>query len=123
MEKGSFPRPDEADVAWFDSLLPDQPGVRRKPMFGNLAGFAGDAMFLCLFGERVAVRLDEAARAELLAEPGAEPFEPMPGRPMREYVVLPEAWRDDPERARAWVARSVEYAAALPPKPAKGRRR
>ncbi|HYT09321.1 MAG TPA: TfoX/Sxy family protein [Mycobacteriales bacterium] len=116
MEKGSFPRPSAGDVEWFDSLVPDRPEVARKKMFGNLAAFAGDAMFLCLFGDRVAVRLDEPARAELLAQPGAESFEPMPGRPMKEYVVLPSGWRDEPERARQWVERSAEYAAGLPPK-------
>jgi TfoX/Sxy family transcriptional regulator of competence genes len=116
MEKGSFPRPTDADRAWFDELLPARPGVTRKAMFGNVAGFAGEAMFLCLFGDRIAVRLEEPARAELLAEPGTEPFEPMPGRGMKEYVVIPAAWRDDPARAREWVERSAAYAATIPPK-------
>ncbi|MGH8971365.1 MAG: TfoX/Sxy family protein [Actinomycetes bacterium] len=116
MEKRSFARPTEADVAWFDALLPDLPGVSRRKMFGNVAGFSGDAMFLCLFGDRVAVRLDEDDRARLLAEPGTEQFEPMPGRPMREYVVLPGTWRDDPARAHEWVGRSAAYAATVPPK-------
>jgi TfoX/Sxy family transcriptional regulator of competence genes len=123
VEKGSFPRPAPGDVEWFDALLPDHPDVRRKPMFGNLAGFVGDAMFLCLLGDRVAVRLDEQGRDELLVEDGAEPFVPMPGRPMKEYVVLPPAWRDQPERAAPWVERSVAYAATLPPKPAKPKKR
>jgi len=116
MEKGSFPKPTGDDVAWFDALLPDRPGVSRRAMFGNVAGFAGDAMFLCLFGDRVAVRLDGPGRAELLAQPGAEPFEPMPGRAMTEYVVLPQAWRDDPAQAREWVERSAAYAATIPPR-------
>jgi TfoX/Sxy family transcriptional regulator of competence genes len=116
VEKGSFPKPSEADVAWFDALLSADPGVTRKAMFGNFAGFVGDAMFLCLFGDRVAVRLDESARAELLAETGTEPFEPMPGRGMKEYVVLPAAWRDDLPRAREWVERSAGYAATIPAK-------
>jgi TfoX/Sxy family transcriptional regulator of competence genes len=119
MEKGSFPKPTEDDVAWFDSLLPDRPDVWRKPMFGNLAGFANDAMFFCLLGDRIAVRLDEQSREELVAEPGAEAFAPMNGRVMKEYAVLPPAWRDEPETARAWVERAADYAATLPPKPAK----
>jgi hypothetical protein len=40
----------------------------------------------------------------------------MPGRPMREYVVLPEAWRDDSKRVREWAARSLDHADELPPK-------
>jgi hypothetical protein len=51
-----------------------------------------------------------------LAE-GGGPFEPMAGRPMREYVVLPPAWREDePHRVREWVARSLDHAEELPPK-------
>ena len=123
MEKGAtFPKPSDADVAWFDALFPERPDVRRKPMFGQLAGFANDSMFLCLFGNRIAVRLDEKSREELLGVPGTEPFAPMGERVMKEYVVLPQAWRDQPELATRWVERSADYAAALPPrakKPAK----
>ena len=122
MADGGFPRPGESDIEWFDQLLPRRPEVERKPMFGNLAGFAGGTMFLCLFGDRVAVRLDEEGRAELLAEAGATRFEPMPGRPMKEYVVLPAAWRDDPDRARRWVERSADYAVTVPPKEKRPRR-
>jgi TfoX/Sxy family transcriptional regulator of competence genes len=121
MDKGGFPKATGDDISWFDTLLPDRPGVTRKAMFGNVAGFAGDAMFLCLLGDRIAVRLDDAARAELLAHAGAEPFEPMPGRAMKEYVMLPPAWRDDPARAREWVERSAAYAATIPPKKPKKR--
>jgi hypothetical protein len=43
----------------------------------------------------------------------------MEGRPMKEYVALPEGWRDEPEAARAWLLRSLAWAASLPPKEAK----
>jgi hypothetical protein len=36
---------------------------------------------------------------------------------MREYVALPPTI--SAEDARVWVARSLDYAASLPPKPAK----
>ena len=46
---------------------------------------------------------DEAAREEALAIDGAELFDPGMGRPMREWVLVPEAqhdrWRDLVERA------------------------
>lgn len=112
----AMPTAGDDDIAWFDTLLPDAPGVTRRPMFGNLGGFVDGQMFLALLGDRVAVRLDPSARDELLATAGTAPFEPMPGRPMKEYVVLPEAWKDDPEAAGAWIQRSMHYAAALPPK-------
>jgi TfoX/Sxy family transcriptional regulator of competence genes len=70
-------------------------------MFGGPAYFVNGNMFAGVLGEQLMVRLDADDRAELLdADPGAVPFEPMPGRPMREYVTLPESiWGG---RARFW---------------------
>lgn len=112
----SMPKPTEADVEYFGELLPDDPRVTRRPMFGNHAGFVNGNMFLCLLGSQVAVRLDEPGREELLDIEGTEPFAPMPERPMREYVALPDAWRDDLPSAHAWVERSLEWVGDLPPK-------
>ena len=117
----SMPKADEATREYFHSLLPDFAPVTVRPMFGNLAGFVNGNMFTGIFGESVFVRLPEEDREELLRVPGAAPFAPMPGRPMREYVTLPEAWREEPEVARAWVERSLAWAAGLPAKEKKKR--
>jgi TfoX/Sxy family transcriptional regulator of competence genes len=122
----SMPRPDDASREFFRSVMPDDPLIQTRPMFGNLAAFVNGNMFAGLFGDRVFVRLSPEARAELLAYDGAGPFEPMPGRPMGEYVVLPGAWRGEPERAHSWVLRSFRWAAELPTKekkPKKGQRK
>jgi hypothetical protein len=112
-------KPSEDDKAWFEELLPDDADVMRRPMFGQLAGFVNGNMFLCLFGPRVAVRLGDTEHTELLAVPGAEEFAPMPGRPMKEYVVLPPQWRGKGNDAQLAVERSLAYARTLPPKAAK----
>jgi TfoX/Sxy family transcriptional regulator of competence genes len=83
-------------------------------MFGSVAAFANGQMFTGLFADALFVRLGEADRAELLAA-GGTPLEPMPGRPMREYVSI-ETWRSQPGLAERWVARSLEYALGLPPR-------
>jgi TfoX/Sxy family transcriptional regulator of competence genes len=119
----SMPRADAAVREYFDAVLPDDPRILVRPMFGNLAGFVNGNMFTGVFGDTIFVRLDEGGRTELLAIPGAEPFEPMAGRPMREYVVLPEAWRQEPERTRTWLARALEWAGELPPKEPKPRKK
>jgi len=111
-----IPKADPASRAWFESLVPDAPGVAVRPMFGNLAAFVNGNMFLALFGSDVAVRLADEDRAELLAEEGASLFAPMPGRAMKEYVVVPPAWRDRPDRVVSWVDRSLAWTASLPPK-------
>jgi TfoX/Sxy family transcriptional regulator of competence genes len=118
-----MPKADEATKLYFDSVLPEDPRILVRPMFGNLAGFVNGNMFTGIFGSTIFVRLDEGGRAELLELPGAEPFEPMAGRPMREYVVLPEAWRQEPDRAREWLQRSLAWAGELPPKEPKPRKK
>ena len=113
-----MPKPDEASKAFFQSVVPERPDVRVKPMFGNLAAFVNGNMFMGIFGEDVFVRLPEADRDEL-TRAGGGPFEPMAGRPMREYVVLPGAWRDERDRIREWAARALDHAEELPPKRAR----
>ena len=102
--------------ALFTSVVPDDPRVVVKPMFGNLGAFVNGNMFAGLFGDRIGVRvLDEAARAELAATPGAGPFGPEE-RPMGGYVAAPETWASEPDRLAEWVARAFDEVAALPPK-------
>jgi TfoX/Sxy family transcriptional regulator of competence genes len=108
------PKSDDASKVAFRLLVPDDPRVTVRQMFGSLAAFAGDQMFMGLFGEDLFVRLDEVGRQEVLAI-GGGPLEPMPGRPMREYVTLPD-WRTRPELVVSWAGRALAYATSLPPK-------
>lgn len=111
-----FPRIDEATRAYFDSLVPDDPRVQVRPMFGNVGAFVNGNMFMGVLDEAVLVRLPEEARAELLSTEDASVPEPVPGRPMKEYVTIPATWREHPETARDWVRRSLDWAGRLPEK-------
>ena len=111
-----IPKMDVESRSWFESLVPEAPDVTTRPMFGNLAAFVNGNMFLGLLGQQVAVRLPEEQREELLKQKGAAPFEPMKGRPMKEYVVLPETWKKSRAKAEKWVDRSLAFASTLPPK-------
>jgi TfoX/Sxy family transcriptional regulator of competence genes len=111
-----MPKASEATKELFRRLLPEAPGITQRPMFGQLAGFVNGNMFFCLFGDRMAVKLPEEEGGQLLKVKGAEPFIPMEGRPMRGYVMLPEAWHQQPKKAEEWIARSLAYVASLPPK-------
>jgi TfoX/Sxy family transcriptional regulator of competence genes len=103
--------------ALFASVVPDDPRVVVRPMFGNLGAFVNGNMFAGLFGDRIGVRvLDESRRAELAATDGAGPFGP-DERPMSGYVAAPASWAGEPERLAEWLARAFEEVAALPPKP------
>lgn len=118
--KGSFPKPDPGDRKLWESLLPDHPDLVIRPMFGNVAAFVKGNMFSGLFGEALFVRLPEDQREDVLSA-GGEGFEPMPGRPMKEYVSLPGTWRKDSETAAGWIERSLAFAKGLPPKKPKKR--
>jgi TfoX/Sxy family transcriptional regulator of competence genes len=110
-----IPKPDEASRAFFQSLVPERPDVKVKPMFGNVSAFVNGNMFMGLFGSDLFVRLPDSDREKLM-KAGGGPLEPMPGRPMREYVILPATWRKQPKRIQGWVDRSLAWAQGLPPK-------
>jgi len=44
------PKSDDASKEAFRELVPDDPRVSVRNMFGSLAAFAGDQMFMGLFG-------------------------------------------------------------------------
>ena len=87
-----IPKPSEDDKQFFRSMIPEDPEVEVKPMFGNLGAFVHGNMFAGLFGSAVGVRLAEPDAAELAAVDGAGPFGPAE-RPMGGYPSLPGAWR------------------------------
>jgi len=109
-----IPKATDEDKDYFRSILPPDPRVEVKPMFGNVAGFVNGNMFVGLFGSDVGVKLADADREQLLTE-GGGPFGPAE-RPMGGYASLPASWRDDPEKASAWAERAFNHVATLPPK-------
>jgi TfoX/Sxy family transcriptional regulator of competence genes len=115
-----IPKPTEDDKEYFRSILPPDPRVDVKPMFGNIAGFVNGNMFAGLFGSDVGVKLAAPDREQLLAE-GGGPFGPAE-RPMGGYISLPESWREDPAKGSGWAERALAYVATLPPKAPKPRK-
>ena len=97
-------------------------GLETRQMFGYPAGFVGGNMVTGLHQESWIVRLPEAVLRERQHD-GWPTFEPMPGRPMREYVALPADVVDDPDAARSWVEVAAAHGRTLPPKVAKPRKR
>jgi TfoX/Sxy family transcriptional regulator of competence genes len=100
---------------FFKSVLPDDPKITTRPMFGNLAAFVNGNMFAGLYGDDLFVRLSEDGRADLLSNKGSM-FEPMKGRPMKEYVCVPRAWLEKPALVKPWISRSLEWSSTLPKK-------
>jgi TfoX/Sxy family transcriptional regulator of competence genes len=98
-------------------------GAQVRQMFGYPAAFRSGNLFAGLFRDSLIVRLAPEDRAALLAHAGARLFEPMPGRRMREYVVVPPKIVRTKAALRRWLAQASAYTGSLPPKTAKARKR
>jgi TfoX/Sxy family transcriptional regulator of competence genes len=110
-----MPKPTEDAKAAFSKLVPAEPAVTMRPMFGNLAAFVNGNMFAGLFGEDLFVRLPDDESAPIRKQGGRD-FEPMPGHAMSGYVTVPTTWRSKPAATQAWVAAALAFARGLPPK-------
>ncbi len=113
------PAPPEA-VAAFEVATSGLLGVEPRKMFGYSCVFAKGNMFAGLHEAGMVIRLPDEQRAEFLRLKGAKQFEPMPGRVMREYVVVPKVLLNAPEELRPWVEKSLAFVLSLPDKPKKG---
>ena len=102
-------------AATFDKAAPRDPKIVRRPMFGYPALFLNGNMFASTFQDKVVARLAEDGRARAL-EAGAKQFEPMPGRPMKEYVVVPATDVAKPAALAKWIEQAHAYATTLPEK-------
>jgi TfoX/Sxy family transcriptional regulator of competence genes len=103
-------------IALFESVIPHKLGVVAKPMFGYPACFVNGHMFMGIHQEDMVLRLSEADRAAALAVQGTRVFEPMPGKPMKEYVALGPTLLANRDEVRTWVARALTYGSEQPGK-------
>jgi len=110
-----MPKPSAGSATAFATLVPVDPAVSARPMFGNPAAFVNGNLFTGLFGDTLFVRLSDDEGARLRAAGGSD-FTPMPGRPMKGYTTLPKGWATDLDGARRWIATSLAWSKALPPK-------
>lgn len=117
-EKRAMPAFDKSPaelVERFTAVVAARPQAAVRKMFGYPAAFVNGNMTTGLFGSSWFVRLSDADTAELSAA-GGGPFEPMAGRPMRGYTLLPASIAGDPDAAGAWVDRAIQHVSSLPPK-------
>lgn len=109
-------KPSDSDKDFFREVAPvGDERVEVKAMFGNLGAFVHGNMFMGLFGPDIGLRLPDEDAAALRAVEGAGDFGPE-GRPMKAYVSVPRAWRDDRATLDAWISKALMYVAAMPPK-------
>ena len=102
-------------VERFGAVLEGYPDAVRKKMFGYPAAFVGGNMATGLFADTWVVRLPDD-EIEAAKQAGAGSFEPMPGKPMKSFVVIPATDVADDGALRTWVERGLAHAASMPPK-------
>jgi TfoX/Sxy family transcriptional regulator of competence genes len=118
-EMPKWTKAPEQLVTMFDKMLSEIPSAEMRKMFGYPVAFAAGQMFCGLFQSSMMLRLSDTDRTAFMDQYGSKLFEPMPGRPMREYVVVPERLLQSGAELKAWIAKSHAYASSLPPKAGK----
>ena len=120
----NWPEKDEALIERVDGLLATAP-VGRKNMFGTAAWFleSNEMMFVGAWGGGIMVRVGEQRTSDLIESGDAESFDPMGGRPMREYVFIDGDRIAEDDELLGWLNEASDFAEALPPKKAKKKRR
>jgi TfoX/Sxy family transcriptional regulator of competence genes len=108
------PAPPEL-VSLFDRVIPTDPAVERRKMFGYPAAFVNGNMFAGLHEDRLVLRLAAEAIAEA-KQGGARDFEPMPGRAMRGWIVVPRDVLADVGLTGRWITRAFRHASEMPRK-------
>jgi len=116
-----MPKSPPALIERFDTVASDFPEATRRLTFGFPCLYVGGNMVTGLYGESWHVRVDKDDTDELLRLPGARPFEPMPGRPMTGFTLLPETIVDDDAAVREWVGRAIAHVSTMPVKTPKPR--
>ena len=65
-----------------------QPGVRSGAMFGCPAIYVGKKLTVCVYGERLGLKVPESLAIEAKAAGRATPFQPYGKPPMREWIEV-----------------------------------
>lgn len=89
----------------------------RRMMFGAPTFFLNGNMFAGVHEDHIILRLSEKDRKALAADcEEAGSFEPMAGRPMKEYMALPEGACANSDLLQDYLKHSYDYALSLPAK-------
>ena len=101
-------------VQTFESLVPKNPDVQYRKMFGYPCCFINGNMFMGLHQENMFLRLSEKDKQKFLKLDKTRQFEPMPGRDMKEYVTVPLSLLKDKPSLKKWIDKSLTCATQLP---------
>jgi TfoX/Sxy family transcriptional regulator of competence genes len=112
-----FPKTDQGLVERIDGLMASRP-VRKKKMFGTASWFleSNDQMFAGVWGDGIMVRIGESEVGRIVKAGEASLFDPMGGRPMKEYVLLEAEAIVEDDGLLSWLERGAKFTTTLAPK-------
>lgn len=85
-------------------------------MFGFPCAFVNGNMCVGIFNQDIMVRLSEADRKDWIENKEAHLFEPIAGRPMKEYIQVPKPVLQNLMELKKLVQQSFNYVLTLEPK-------
>lgn len=112
-------KPPQGLVDLFHDSLPRDGRVTLRRIFGLPCASVNGNIAVGVFQDGVFARLPPETWAHLERE-GATPFEPMPGRASKTYLMLPDEVLADEGRLGELLAEAVGFTDSLPAK-VKGR--
>jgi TfoX/Sxy family transcriptional regulator of competence genes len=102
-------------ITLLDRFMESYPAT-RKTMFGYPVYFVNGNMFMGLFEESLFLRLPDDQVGKLQKEGHSIAFlEPMKGRPMKNYFVIPSEIYDRKDFGKV-LTEAIEFAQTLKPK-------
>lgn len=104
--------------AYFHKITQEIPDVEPGKMFGALCFKTPNGKAAAMFWhDMIVVKLTGNARDEALSLDGTHFFDPMDGRPMKDWIVIPYAYQN---RWKEFALSATQYVKEIPAKaPAK----
>ena len=111
-----FEKPGEEVVNQFYAALPDDERIERRKMFGFPCIFVNGNMAAGIFNQSIFARMNKQDLNDWLNNKKASLFAPMAGRPMKEYIGVPEAIIQNTNALKEVLQQSIDYTLSMKPK-------
>jgi hypothetical protein len=90
---------------------------QKRTLFGFPAYFIKGNMFIAAHEDNIIIKIPNERKNDLKKQyREVGDFEPMPGRVMKEYLVIPKNVYSNKEKFSRLLEVSLEYVSSLPPK-------
>ena len=113
---------DEDLAARVRERLARTKGIEEKKMFGGIAFMIRGHMSVGIVKDALMVRVGADEHEKLLRRPHARPMD-FTGRPLKGFLFVDSPGLESDTDLERWIAHGVDYAASIPAKGARVRRK